>query len=61
MIVIRHAAGGSYRLAEIDGVLSKLRFVAFRLMLYLARSKKNIHITKFIDQKDLVELEEEDN
>ena len=61
MIVVRRAAGGSYRLVEIDGVLSKLRFAAFHLVPYLARSKKNILITKFIDQKDLVELEEEDD
>ena len=61
MIIICHAAGGLYCLAEINGVLSKLRFAAFHLMPYLARSKKNILITKFIDQKDLTELKEEDN
>ena len=61
MIVVCRAAGGLYRLAEIDGVLSKLRFAAFCLVPYLARSKKNILITKFIDQKDLTELEEEDD
>ena len=61
MIIICRAAGGSYRLAEINGVLSKLRFAAFHLMPYLARSKKNVLITRFIDQKDLTELGEEDN
>ena len=61
MIVVCRATGGSYHLAEINGVLSKLRFAAFCLVLYLERSKKNILITKFIDQKDLAELEEEDD
>jgi hypothetical protein len=47
----------SYHLAEIDGMVSKLKFTAFHLVPYLARSKKNLLITKFINQKDLAELE----
>ena len=58
MIVVCCAAGGSYRLAEIDGAVSKLRFVAFCLVPYLAKSKKKILVTKFVDQKDLTELED---
>ena len=58
MIVICHTAGGSYHLVEIDGGVSKLRFVAFHLIPYLARSKKKILVTKFVNQKDLAELED---
>ena len=59
MIVVHHAASGSYRLTEINGVISRLKFVAFCLVPYLARSKKNLLITKFIDQKDLAELKDD--
>ena len=59
MIVVRCAASGSYRLMEIDGVISRLKFAAFCLVSYLVRSKKNLLITKFIDQKDLAELEDD--
>ena len=60
MIVVHHVASGSYCLTEIDGVISRLKFVTFGLVPYLARSKKNLLITKFIDQKDLAELEDND-
>ena len=60
MIVVCCAASGSYHLAEINGVISRLKFAAFCLVPYLARSKKNLLITKFIDQKDLAELEDDD-
>ena len=53
MIVVHCAASGSYCFTEIDGVISRLKFMAFCLVPYLARSKKNILITKFINQKDL--------
>ena len=43
---------------EIDGAVSKLKFTGFHLIPYLARTKKNFLITKFIDQKGLAELED---
>ena len=58
MLIIRCTARGSYCLAEIDSTVSKLKFVGFCLVPYLARTKKNLLITKFIDQKGLVELED---
>jgi hypothetical protein len=57
MIVVHRSANGSYRLAEIDGALSKLKFAAFRLIPYHARSNKKLVITKFVDAKDLTGLE----
>jgi hypothetical protein len=57
MIVAHRSTNGSYRLAEIDGALSKLKFAAFRIIPYHARSNKRLLITKFIDAKDLTGLE----
>ena len=60
MIVAHRSANGSYRLAEIDGALSKLKFAAFRIIPYHARSNKRLLITKFIDAKDLTGLENDE-
>jgi hypothetical protein len=37
MIVVSRSCNGSYRLAEIDGTVSKLKFAAFRLIPYYTR------------------------
>jgi hypothetical protein len=58
MIVVHRSTNGSYRLSEIDGALSKLKFAAFRLILYHARSNKKLIITKFINRKDLTGLKD---
>ena len=34
MVVLRRTTGGSYLLAELDGMISKLRYAAFRLLSY---------------------------
>lgn len=34
MVVLRRTHNGAYRLAELDGAVSKLRYAAFRLVLY---------------------------
>ena len=60
MLVIHRSSGGSYRLSEIDGALSKLKFAAFRLIPYHARTNKKLIITKFIDRSDLTGLQDED-
>ena len=59
MIVVHCSANGSYHLAEVDSALSKLKFAAFCLFLYQARSHKKIILTKFIDGKDPTGLEDE--
>ena len=56
MVVVHRSTNGSYCLAELDGALSKLKFAAFNLIPYHARSNKWLAITKFIDQKDLTRL-----
>ena len=49
IVVIRRTKGGSYILGELDGSLSKLRYAAFRLILYLPRDIQSIPVTKLLD------------
>jgi transposase InsO family protein len=50
----------SYRLAELDGAISKLRFAAFRLVPYYARDPTSIPITMVVDDLRLREVELDD-
>ena len=46
MVVVRRTPQGSYRLAELDGSVSKTSYAAFRLVPYHARSRigvPNVH------------------
>ena len=62
MVVIRRTPNGAYRLAELDGTVSKLRFAAFRLVPYHARSRSSIPVTRLIDREELVKIHlDEDN
>ncbi len=56
MVVIRRTPNGLYRLAELDGAVSKLRFAAFRLVPYHARSHSSIPITRVIERENLVKI-----
>lgn len=49
MIVVSRSQGGSYRLAEVDGTISKLKFAAFRLIPYHPRSPSTLEITHLIN------------
>ena len=53
MVVLRRTQNGSYRLAELDGSVSNLRFAAFRLVPYHSRSRSSIPVTRLIDRDDL--------
>ncbi|KAF8161291.1 hypothetical protein B0H34DRAFT_796100 [Crassisporium funariophilum] len=46
MVVAQRLRSGAYRLAEVNGALSKLKFAAFRLIPYRARSKNVIEVTE---------------
>jgi hypothetical protein len=59
MVVIRRLRSGAYILAEVDGTISKLKFAAFRLIPYFARSPRNLQVTEFVDPMDLAGVEEE--
>jgi hypothetical protein len=56
MVVLRRTRNGAYRLAELDGAVSKLRYAAFRLIPYLARSRSSIPVTCLLDRDDLTEV-----
>jgi len=60
MLVVRRSRNGAYRLAELDGAVSKLRFAAFRLVPYHARSRTSVPVTRVIDEADLQAVLEEE-
>jgi len=47
-VVIHRTKGGGYIMAEVNGAVSKLRYAAFRLIPYLARSQSNIPISRIL-------------
>ena len=66
MIILRQTVGGSYLLAELDGLVSRLRFTAFRLLPYHPRSRTRIPVTTVTGLEDeeldhLAEGEDEEN
>jgi hypothetical protein len=68
MIVIHHTKGSTYILAELDGLISKLRYVAFHLLPYLPCNETKISVTSItgLDEEALNSLaskcmEEPDN
>jgi hypothetical protein len=56
MLVIRRTRNGAYRLAELDGAVSQLRYTAFRLVPYHARSPSYIPVTRVVDRDDLASV-----
>jgi hypothetical protein len=60
MVVIRRSRNGAYRLAELDGAVSGLRYAAFRLIPYFSRSQSSIPVTRILDRADLVAVIKED-
>jgi hypothetical protein len=53
MVVLRRTRNGAYRLAELDGAVSKLRYTAFHIVPYFARSHTSIPVTCIVDREDL--------
>ena len=49
MIVLRRTRNGAYRLGELDGSISRLRYAAFRLIPYHACSRSFIPVTHVMD------------
>ncbi|KIK32840.1 hypothetical protein CY34DRAFT_100676, partial [Suillus luteus UH-Slu-Lm8-n1] len=60
MVVVSRSQGGSYRLAEVDGSVSKLKFAAFRLIPYHPHSSTSIEVTQFLNIQDLAGTTPED-
>ena len=53
MVVLCCMQNGSYHLGKLDGTVSNLRFVAFRLVPYHAHLHSSIPVTCLIDHNDL--------
>jgi len=60
MVVLRCTRNGAYHLGKLDGAISKLRYAAFRLIPYYARSRSFIPVTHVVDGDDLASLEFDD-
>ena len=52
MVVLCRTTSRSYLLAELDGVVSRLRYAAFWLIPYYSRPSSVIHITELTDTDD---------
>lgn len=59
MVVAKRTGGGNYRLAEVTGAVSKLRYAAFHIIPYYARSSKRLEVMEFIDPRALAGIEED--
>lgn len=55
MIVLSRALHRSYRLAEIDRVVSRLKYAAFHLIPYHVRSLSKLEVTQFVNSSAIVE------
>lgn len=53
MVVVSRSSGGSYRLAEVDGAVSRLKFAAFRLIPYHPRSPTSLEVTQYLHIENL--------
>ena len=53
MVVLRYTQNGSYRLAELNGTVSNLRYAAFHLILYHTRLCSSIPVTCLVNRDDL--------
>jgi len=60
MIVLRRTRNGAYRLGELDGAVSRLRYAAFHLIPYHARSPSFITVTHVVDGDDLASHDDDD-
>ena len=62
MVVLCQTTGGSYLLAELDGVVFRLHYATFQLISYYPHLLSVIRITELTDMDDetLNELAEED-
>ncbi len=56
MVVVRRTQNGSYRLAELDGAVSNLRFAAFHLVPYHACTRTSIPVTCLVDRSDIARV-----
>jgi len=60
MAVVQRSRNGAYILAEVNGIVLHLKFAAFCLISYCPHSRKYLEITEFVDQRDLEDVETEE-
>ena len=56
MLVLRQTHNGAYRLAELDGMISRLHYTAFRLIPYHACLPSFIPVTHIVGCDELLSL-----
>jgi len=63
MVVLRRTTGGSYLLAELNGSILRLRYAAFRLLLYFPRNEIAIPVMELtgLDNQELDDHEAEED
>jgi hypothetical protein len=69
MVIVWQTTHGAYILTEMDSAISKLRFAAFRIILYHARWRMNLDLETFFvfpnadeemeDAEDEMEMDED--
>jgi hypothetical protein len=60
MVVVRRNRNSAYRLAELDGTVSRHRYAAFQLVPYHARSPSYIPVTHVVDRNNLASVTADD-
>jgi hypothetical protein len=53
MVVVSCSTGGSYHLAELDSLVSRLKFTTFRIVPYHPHSSSTLEVTQFINRDNL--------
>ena len=56
LMVAKRLRNGNYRLVEVNGALSKLKYAAYRLIPYYPRCRKALQITEILGEAELAEV-----
>ncbi|THU94359.1 hypothetical protein K435DRAFT_567803, partial [Dendrothele bispora CBS 962.96] len=60
MMVIKRSTGGNYQLADLNGAISRIKYAAFRIIPYHARSPNRLRVTEFLEPEGLAVVESEE-
>ena len=59
LMVVKRLLNGNYRLSELTGAISKLKYAAFRLVPYYPRCRKTFKVTNIVEEKEFVGMDED--
>jgi transposase InsO family protein len=59
MVVVRRTIGGSYVCAELSGVVSRLRFAAFRVKPFISRDGLTFDVEQWLGKEKIASIESE--